>query len=111
MKSISLFEDKHSFLNGLCPKTKLAYVVCALGVPFLVGGMPMYLLFIITSLILLATSHVLGKIKIVIKVTGFIILTIFIVQTFFDRAIIPCCLRLVLWLRAKKDLNLRWVLY
>lgn len=86
MKSISLFEDKHSFLNGLCPKTKLAYVVCALGVPFLVGGMPMYLLFIIASLILLATSHVLAKTKIVIKVTGFIILTIFIVQTFFRSA-------------------------
>ena len=83
MKSISLFEDKHSFLNGLSAKTKLAYVICATSTPSLLGGYSSFAIFIILSLILLATSRVLTKIKIVIQVTGFIIVTIFIVQTFF----------------------------
>ena len=83
MKSISLFEDKHSFLNGLSAKTKLAYVICATSTPSLLGGYTSFAIFIILSLILLATSRVLAKIKIVIQVTGFIIVTIFIVQTFF----------------------------
>ena len=83
MKSISLFEDKHSFLNGLYAKTKLAYIICAISTPSLIGGYTSFIFFIILSLILLATSKVLAKIKIVIQVTGFIIITIFIVQTFF----------------------------
>ena len=83
MKSISLFEDKNSFLNGLSAKTKLAYVICATSTPSLLGGYTSFAIFIILSLILLATSKVLAKIKIVIQVTGFIIITIFIVQTFF----------------------------
>lgn len=83
MKSISLFEDKHSFLNGLSAKSKLAYIICAMSTPSLIGGYASFISFIILSLILLATSKVLAKIKIVIQVTGFIIVTIFIVQTFF----------------------------
>ena len=83
MKSISLFVDKHSFLNGLSPKTKLAYVVCAIGVPGLVGGYAIGVLFIALSVLLLACSKVIAKTKIVLQVTGFIIVTIFVVQTFF----------------------------
>ncbi len=50
MKSISLYEEKHSFLNGLSPETKLLYVLIAAGVPLLGGERILFFIFIVLSL-------------------------------------------------------------
>lgn len=101
MKSLSVYEEKHSFLNGLSPKSKLMYVISAILLPLLIGGFTGQLLqasfgeyralasyipfvvLIVLSFALLATSHVLDKAKTPLGVTGFILLTILIIQTFF----------------------------
>ncbi|MGN0055958.1 MAG: energy-coupling factor transporter transmembrane component T family protein [Atopobiaceae bacterium] len=83
MKSISLYEEKHSFLNGLSPLTKLTYVVVAICVPLLLGLRPSYVAFIALSVALLATSGVLAKTKPIVAVSGFVLLTVVIIQTFF----------------------------
>ncbi len=83
MKSISLFEEKHSFLNGLSPETKLLYVVVAIAFPALVGGTVPQLAIMLLSIALLAGSKILTKSKPIIAVSGFVLLTVVIVQTFF----------------------------
>lgn len=83
MKSISLYEEKHSFLNGLTPLTKLLYVVVAIGVPLMLGGRLPFIAFALLSVLLLATSGVLGKTRPIVAVSGFVLLTVVVIQTFF----------------------------
>ena len=83
MKSISLYEEKHSFLNGLLPETKVLYVLVGIIVPNVIGGWPAYLTVIALSVALLATSHILRKSRTIVAVSGFILITVVIIQTFF----------------------------
>jgi energy-coupling factor transport system permease protein len=83
MKSISLYEEKHSFLNGLSPETKLLYVLVAIGVPFLGGKRILFCAFIVLSIILLTGSGILGKTKTIVSVSGFVLISVVIIQTFF----------------------------
>jgi len=83
MKSISLYEEKHSFLNGLSPETKLLYVIVAIAVPVILGGRIPFFAFIAMSITLLAGSGVLRNTKTIVAVSGFILITVVIIQTFF----------------------------
>lgn len=83
MATISVFEDKHSFLNGLLPRTKLLYLFVACLTPACLGMPQAFFCTILISFILLATSHILAKAKTALSVSLFIVATIFIVQTFF----------------------------
>lgn len=38
MKSLSLYEDKQSFLNGLTPGCKAFYIIAALVIPAMYNG-------------------------------------------------------------------------
>ena len=38
MKSLSLYEDKQSFLNGLTPGCKAFYIIAALVIPAMLGN-------------------------------------------------------------------------
>ncbi|MCI1934324.1 MAG: energy-coupling factor transporter transmembrane protein EcfT [Atopobium sp.] len=82
-KSISLYEEKHSFLNGLSPETKLLYVVVAIAIPVMIGGRIPFIAFMAISIGLLIDSKVLYKAKTIIEVSGFILITVVIIQTFF----------------------------
>lgn len=83
MPTISVFEDKHSFLNGLLPRTKLLYMLTACFAPVCLGIPQVYFCTILMSVILLAISHILTKAKTALSVSLCIVVTIFIVQTFF----------------------------
>jgi len=83
MKSISLYEEKNSVLNAIAPETKILYIAAALLLPALFGNKMVSLFFIICSVTLLAISKVLKKTLPLLGVSGFILLTVVIIQGLF----------------------------
>lgn len=53
MKSLSLYEDKQSFLNGLTPGCKAFYIIAALVIPAMLGNKLISIGFIVLSILLL----------------------------------------------------------
>lgn len=83
MKSLSLYEEKGTFLNKMDSDAKLLYVVAAILVPTLIGGYPVYAGSIVLSLILLAAGGVVKKTVPVVGVSGIVLLTIVVIQGMF----------------------------
>ncbi|MGT2911184.1 energy-coupling factor transporter transmembrane component T family protein [Streptococcus cameli] len=83
MKSMSLYEDKQSFLNSLSPITKMVYVVAVILMPILANELWLYAATIGLSAVLLAHSKVLQKTLPILSVSSFVILTVAIIQGLF----------------------------
>lgn len=83
MKSISLYEEKGTMLNRTAPESKLLYILTAILVPALTGSRWAGIAFIVLSAILLLTGRVLQKTLPIIGVSGFVLLTVVIIQGMF----------------------------
>ncbi len=83
MKSISLYEEKGSILNKLAPESKILYIIVALLLPEIVGNKIVSVIFIVLSIILLLVSKVLKKTIPILGVSGFVLLTVVIIQGLF----------------------------
>ncbi|WFR55537.1 energy-coupling factor transporter transmembrane component T [Anaerocolumna sp. AGMB13025] len=83
MKSISLYEDKKTLLNKIAPESKLLYIVTAILVPALLHSRWAGIGFIGASIILLAVGKVLRKTLPLLGVSGFVLLTVLIIQGIF----------------------------
>lgn len=83
MKSISLYEEKGSILNKLAPESKILYIIVALLLPAIVGSKIVSLIFIVCSIFLLLVSKVLKKTLPILGVSGFVLLTVVIIQGLF----------------------------
>ncbi|ONI45260.1 cobalt ABC transporter permease [Candidatus Epulonipiscioides gigas] len=84
MQSISLYENKNSFLNGLSPATKALYILTAILIPIILDYNLLKIDFIVISIILLITSKTFKKTYPMIFISGFLLLTIAIVQGLFN---------------------------
>lgn len=83
MKSLSLCENKQSFLNGLTPGCKAIYIIAALVIPIMLGNEFVSIGFIILSILLLIQSKVMRKTLPILAVSGFVLLTVVIIQGLF----------------------------
>lgn len=83
MKSLSLYEEKGTFLNKMDSDAKLLYAVAAILVPVLLSFRLAYAAAIVLSLLLLAAGGVIKKSVPVIGVSGVVLLTIVIIQGMF----------------------------
>ena len=83
MKSISLYEDKGTILNKTAPETKLLYILAALLVPALTGSRGAGIGLIGCSVILLLIGKVFRRTLPVIGVSGFVLLTVVVIQGMF----------------------------
>lgn len=83
MKSLSLYEEKGTFLNKMDSDAKLLYVVAAILIPALLGGYISYGAVILLSLILLTAGGVVKKAIPVVSVSGIVLLTIVVIQGMF----------------------------
>lgn len=83
MKSISLYEEKNSFLNKLSPETKIIYVLTAILVPAFLGDQMAGVGFIVASALMLAGSGVIRKTLPILGVSGFVVLTVLLIQGLF----------------------------
>ena len=80
MRSLSLYVEGHSLVHRVDPITKLFYVVVAVAVAYVAPGLAPALVFLGVSLALLAGGRLLTRAWPVFAMTGFIILTVFIIQ-------------------------------
>ena len=62
MKSISLYIDQNTYLTRMHPFTKLLYIVTAISVSLLAGGLSMYLFFVGISIVALISGKILKKV-------------------------------------------------
>ena len=76
MKSISLYEEKNSFLNRLSPESKILYVLSAVFIPIFMGNHMASTGFILLSGVIRKTIPILG-------VSGFVVLTVLLIQGLF----------------------------
>lgn len=83
MKSISLYVDKGSQLNKMAPESKIMYIITAITVPALLGIRWAGIGFIILSIILLLSGKVLKKTLPLLGVSGFVLITVLIIQGLF----------------------------
>lgn len=83
MKSISLYEDKGTILNKTAPESKLFYILTAILVPALIGSRWAGIAFISCSVLLLLLGRVLKKTLPIIALSGFVLLTVVIIQGIF----------------------------
>lgn len=83
MKSISLYEDKGTKLNQMAPETKILYIIVAISVPALLSSRWAGIAFIALSVILLIFGKVLKKTLPILSVSGFVLLTVLIIQGLF----------------------------
>ena len=83
MKSISLYKEKNSILNKLAPESKLLYILLALLLPVVTGSRIVSIAFILCSISLLLASRVLRHTIPILGVSGFVLLTVVIIQGLF----------------------------
>ncbi|NLL77811.1 MAG: energy-coupling factor transporter transmembrane protein EcfT [Clostridiales bacterium] len=83
MKSISLYEEKGSLLNKLAPESKILYIIIALLLPVIMGSRWVSIGFIAVSFFLLLISKVLRKTVPILSISGFVLLTVVIIQGIF----------------------------
>ncbi len=82
MSSISLYEDRGSYLNEMHPYTKLLYILAAVCIPLIGGKLWLFPILILCSLLLLAFGGVIKKALPLIAFSFTLILVIFLIQTF-----------------------------
>ncbi len=82
MSSISLYEDRGSYLNKMHPYTKLLYILAAVCIPLIGGKLWLFPILILCSLLLLAFGGVIKKALPLIAFSFTLILVIFLIQTF-----------------------------
>jgi energy-coupling factor transport system permease protein len=83
MKSISLYKEKNSILNKLAPESKILYIIIALLLPAITGNKIVSVVFILCSIFLLLVSKVLKYTLPILGVSGFVLLTVVIIQGLF----------------------------
>ncbi|MBR5508949.1 MAG: hypothetical protein IKV59_02730 [Lachnospiraceae bacterium] len=80
MKSLSLYEEKGSFLNKLDSTVKILYVVAAILIPAVLGNNWVHGAWIALSTVLLMAGGVIKKTVPVIGVSGVVLVSIIIIQ-------------------------------
>jgi len=83
MKSISLYVDKNTIINRFAPESKILYIITAIAVPAILGSRWVSFGFIILSALLLSIGKVLKKTVPILSVSGFVLLTVLIIQGLF----------------------------
>ncbi len=83
MKSISLYEEKGSLLNKLAPESKILYIIAALVIPYVIGSRWIGVGFIIASTVLLLSAKVIRKTLPILGVSGFVLVTVLLIQGLF----------------------------
>lgn len=86
MKSLSLYEDKGSYLNKMDPFVKVIYVIAAILVPSISGNNWVYGACILLSAVLLAAAGILKRAVPVVGVSGIVLVTIIVIQGMFYSA-------------------------
>ncbi len=86
MSSISLYEDKGSWLNKMHPYTKLLYILAAICIPLIGGKFWLFPIIICCSLLLLAVSRVLKKALPLVAFSFTLIIVIFLIQGLFNHS-------------------------
>ncbi|MTB64061.1 energy-coupling factor transporter transmembrane protein EcfT [Streptococcus sp. zg-86] len=80
---MSLYEEKHSFLNRLSSLTKIVYVLAAIVIPILANEWWCFGITIVLSALLLAHSKVISRTFPIVSLSSFVILTVAIIQGLF----------------------------
>lgn len=83
MKTISLYVDKGTKLNMMAPESKILYIIAAISVPALLGFRWAGIGFIALSVVLLLSGKVLSRTLPLLGVSGFVLLTVLIIQGLF----------------------------
>lgn len=83
MKSISLYEEKGSLLNKLAPESKILYIIAALIIPYVIGSRWVGVGFMIASTVLLLSAKVIRKTLPILGVSGFVLITVLLIQGLF----------------------------
>lgn len=83
MKSISLYEEKGSLLNKLAPESKILYIIAALIIPYVIGSRWVGVGFMIASTALLLSAKVIRKTLPILGVSGFVLITVLLIQGLF----------------------------
>lgn len=84
MKSISLYEDKGTWLNKMHPYTKLLYILAAISIPLIGGELWFFPILIGCSLCLLASGRTLKRALPLVAFSFTLILVIFLIQGLFN---------------------------
>ena len=85
MKSISLYQNKGTWLNRLHPYTKLLYILAAILIPVIGGKIWLFPVLIVCSLCLLASGKVLKSALPLVAFSFTLIVVIFLIQGLFYR--------------------------
>lgn len=85
MKSISLYVDNGSWLCRVHPFTKLAYIAAAISVPLMGGSLWLFAAFIVFSLAVLASGHLLRRVVPLVAFSFTILITIFLIHGLFNQ--------------------------
>lgn len=85
MKSISLFRDNGSWLIGVHPFTKLLYILTAIAVPLLWGGLWAFAAAICASGIILASARLLNRALPLLTFSLTLIVVIFLIHGLFSQ--------------------------
>ncbi len=83
MKTISLYEEKHSLLNKMHPRTKGCYCVLAILGPVLLGDWRYNGIFILLSIILLQSAKVLKKAATMLLFSSLLFVSMLFIQGAF----------------------------
>lgn len=83
MKTISLYVDKGTILNKIAPESKIWYVIAAISIPALMGIRWAGIGMIAVSAVLLLYGKVLRRTLPFLGVSGFVLLTVLIIQGMF----------------------------
>ncbi len=82
MSSISLYEDRGSYLNKMHPYTKLLYILAAICIPLIGGKLWLFPVLILCSLLLSLSGGIIKKALPLIGFSFTLIIVIFVIQTF-----------------------------
>lgn len=86
MKSISLYQDKGTWLNQVHPYTKLVYILAAILIPVIGGKLWLFPILIAVSLGLLISGKVLKSALPLVAFSFTLIIVIFLIQGLFNHS-------------------------
>lgn len=85
MKSISLYVDKDTYLTRLHPFAKLFYILAAVAIPLIGGGMVLYGPSLLISFCLMVKGKIIKRVFPLIAFSFTIILTVFLIHGLFNQ--------------------------
>lgn len=85
MKVSSLYHEGSSLVHQLSPISKMAYIVAALLIPFILSDLKISLICAFISLLLLASAGAVKKVVPLIGLSGLVLVTTVLIQGFFNQ--------------------------